>query len=611
MWCLLACEHLARRPPREVWRRGRAAATASGDPPPTERQQPDPQQAPPHHVSLGGGGGGGGGVGGASADHGAYIGSYTPVTRALWRSRLAGGDVPAGGSGGSGGGRVVVSLPFSRDGSLRETYANPWGFVRLGRLFEDLDSLSGTAAFAHAAARGASAAAAADAAGAAGEAPAPKAPPPKLVTASVDAIHLARPLPIGRDLTMSARVVWTGSSSLDVRMEVTQAQGADAGGADAADGADGAPRQTTTPTHASPPPPSEEGPALVALFSYVALDRATGRPAAVPPYVPRTREEEGWFEERQRVADARRRQRQRDKARRLRAAAGGGGGGGGAAGIRAPPTTGAGAAPKPDDADAHADADGRASSQAARADLMRRLAAAAARLADLPALSPPRLLPVSLTRVDNALVTQPQHRNTSGAVFGGFLMRRAFELSFAAAFLFAGCRPAFVRCDDVSFAAPVDVGDLMRFSARVLAAWRCPGGDGGAGAGGGGEGAYLVAIEAVAERARPDRRTVATTNTFRYVFRCRPDARGGAAQGELSCSAGEARRDGATPAAADGAAVRRAAAAPPGEGRPPVVLRVPIPTTAEDAERVSTFLRELSDADVAAVAAALDDAENE
>lgn len=231
---------------------------------------------------------------------------------------------------------------------------------------------------------------------------------------------------------------------------------------------------------------------------------------------------------------------------------------------------------------------------------MARLSAAAARLADLPALSPPRLLPVTLTRVDNALVTQPQHRNTAGRVFGGFLMRRAFELSFAAAFLFAGCRPAFVRCDDVSFSAPVDVGELMRFSARVLAAWSLDAAaDAGEEEGEGDDhqgaavsnnnssnnisnnnnssndnaaaappapsGPWLLAVEVVAERARPERREVSTTNTFRYVFRVRP-----------------------------------ASSAP---------LRVPIPTTAEDAQRVAAALVELSAEDLAAVEAALDAAE--
>ncbi len=175
-------------------------------------------------------------------------------------------------------------------------------------------------------------------------------------------------------------------------------------------------------------------------------------------------------------------------------------------------------------------------------------------------------------------------------------MRRAFEISFAAAFLFAGCRPAFERCEDVSFAAPVDVGDLMRFSARVLAAWRPPAGPGAGGTAGAGDvgGAgrdpapsYLVAVEAVAERARPDQRTVGVTNAFRYVFRCRP---GGTATRQAE--------------RADGAIAAASAAAPP-------LLRMPIPTTAEDAQRVGAMLAELSDEDVTAVAAELDAAERE
>jgi acyl-coenzyme A thioesterase 9 len=481
----------------------------------------------------GGGGGGVGGAGSATNDGGGphhhhhhvplagvssgdgepdpFVGGYTPVTKALWRSRLTwrgSADAAGGASASAAAGpprSVVVTLPFPRDVGLRETYANPWGFVRLGRLLEDLDSLSGTAAFAHVSAAGGGAAAAATA------------PPPQLVTASVDAIHLARPLRLDRDLQMSARVVWSGSSSLDVRMEVRQPE-------EEGDGA------SAPPSASSANPPS-----LVALFSYVALDRATRRPVRVPAFVPATDEERAWFEERRVVAEARRRQRQQAKEQQ--------GGQQGAAGAAAPTTT----TPTKDDP---------------RAELLRRFAAAAARLDDLPALSPPRLLPVSRTRVDNALVTQPQQRNTAGRVFGGFLMRRAFELSFACSYLFAGTRPAFVRCDDVSFAQPVDVGDLMRFSARVLAAWpeqqQQPSSSS----------SFLVAVEVVAERARPDECSVATTNAFRYVFRCA--------------------------AAADSAS-----------------LRVPIPTTAEDAQRVAAMLSELPEDDVLAIRAALEAASRE
>ena len=41
----------------------------------------------------------------------------------------------------------------------------------------------------------------------------------------------------------------------------------------------------------------------------------------------------------------------------------------------------------------------------------------------------------------NTFTCQPQNRNVHGRVFGGFLMRRAFELAHSTTYLFAGCRP--------------------------------------------------------------------------------------------------------------------------------------------------------------------------
>mmetsp|Transcript_55758 Transcript_55758/g.129866 ORF Transcript_55758/g.129866 Transcript_55758/m.129866 type:complete len:140 (-) Transcript_55758:40-459(-) len=47
-------------------------------------------------------------------------------------------------------------------------------------------------------------------------------------------------------------------------------------------------------------------------------------------------------------------------------------------------------------------------------------------------------------------------------------MRRAFELAFANAYMFGGVKPNFLEIDDISFMAPVDVGDLTVFQSRVL-----------------------------------------------------------------------------------------------------------------------------------------------
>lgn len=53
-------------------------------------------------------------------------------------------------------------------------------------------------------------------------------------------------------------------------------------------------------------------------------------------------------------------------------------------------------------------------------------------------------------------------------IFGGFLMKRAFELAFSNAYIFGGSRPIFVELDEVTFTSPVDVGDLLVFNSCVL-----------------------------------------------------------------------------------------------------------------------------------------------
>ena len=82
--------------------------------------------------------------------------------------------------------------------------------------------------------------------------------------------------------------------------------------------------------------------------------------------------------------------------------------------------------------------------------------------AELPALAPRDVVPSSATRTENIFVAQPQQRNLSGRIFGGFLLRRAFELAFATTYVFGGDRPVFKQVSDMDFLRPVDVGDLLR-----------------------------------------------------------------------------------------------------------------------------------------------------
>ena len=46
--------------------------------------------------------------------------------------------------------------------------------------------------------------------------------------------------------------------------------------------------------------------------------------------------------------------------------------------------------------------------------------------------------------------------------------RRAYELAFATAYMFAGQRPTFKEVDEVTFMRPVDVGDLLKFRSCII-----------------------------------------------------------------------------------------------------------------------------------------------
>ncbi|KAE8730553.1 putative calcium ion binding protein [Hibiscus syriacus] len=130
---------------------------------------------------------------------------------------------------------------------------------------------------------------------------------------------------------------------------------------------------------------------------------------------------------------------------------------------------------------------------------------------DMPALADRDNILLRDTRLENAMICQPQQRNIHGRIFGGFLMHRAFELAFSTAYAFAGLVPCFLEVDHVDFLRPVDVGDFLRLKSRVL---------------------YtelenldqpLINVEVVAHVTRPEIRTSEVSNTFYFTFTVRPE----------------------------------------------------------------------------------------
>lgn len=163
---------------------------------------------------------------------------------------------------------------------------------------------------------------------------------------------------------MSGAVVWSGSSSMVIDMQVRQV--------------------------------SEPHPWITASFTFVARSPQTAKASKINRLVPETPEEQARFKE----IEVR---NQKRKAKRQQQAAAGGGGGL-ANGI------GGGSSSK--------------GTHGFNREAMAQLLLSQARpLIEMPCLSDPTCVLVDQTKLSNSTVMQPQQRNQLSRVFGGFLMR--------------------------------------------------------------------------------------------------------------------------------------------------------------------------------------------
>ncbi|KAI5670106.1 hypothetical protein M9H77_10470 [Catharanthus roseus] len=131
---------------------------------------------------------------------------------------------------------------------------------------------------------------------------------------------------------------------------------------------------------------------------------------------------------------------------------------------------------------------------------------------DMPALADRDSILIKDTCLQNSLICQPQQRNVHGRIFGGFLMRRAFELAYATAYSFAGTAPCFLEVDHVDFLKPVDVGNFLRFKSCVLyTELENPS-------------QPLINVEVAAHVMRPQLRSSEVSNKFYFTFSVCSDA---------------------------------------------------------------------------------------
>uniref|UniRef100_A0A8C6RM58 HotDog ACOT-type domain-containing protein n=1 Tax=Nannospalax galili TaxID=1026970 RepID=A0A8C6RM58_NANGA len=80
---------------------------------------------------------------------------------------------------------------------------------------------------------------------------------------------------------------------------------------------------------------------------------------------------------------------------------------------------------------------------------------------------PPKAVWMESTKLKSLDICHPQERNIFNRIFGGFLMRKAYELGWATACSFGGSRPFVVTVDDIMFQRPVEVGSLLFLSSQV------------------------------------------------------------------------------------------------------------------------------------------------
>jgi acyl-coenzyme A thioesterase 9 len=78
-----------------------------------------------------------------------------------------------------------------------------------------------------------------------------------------------------------------------------------------------------------------------------------------------------------------------------------------------------------------------------------------------------RIVYMHQTKLQNVMYMYPQSRNVFGKVFGGWLMREAYELAWLTASLFARSTPTFVCIDDIHFIEPVEIGAVLELNSVV------------------------------------------------------------------------------------------------------------------------------------------------
>ncbi|ORY21849.1 HotDog domain-containing protein [Naematelia encephala] len=120
-----------------------------------------------------------------------------------------------------------------------------------------------------------------------------------------------------------------------------------------------------------------------------------------------------------------------------------------------------------------------------------------------------KIVPIRDTELESVQLMFPQDRNLHGKVFGGILMRLAFELCFTNTAIFASKPLRFLALDSITFRLPVPIGAVLRLTSKVVKTTRPHQGEGG-------EAKVHVVVRAEVEEVETGLRR--ETNTFYFTM---------------------------------------------------------------------------------------------
>ncbi|PVG02136.1 Thioesterase/thiol ester dehydrase-isomerase [Serendipita vermifera] len=76
-------------------------------------------------------------------------------------------------------------------------------------------------------------------------------------------------------------------------------------------------------------------------------------------------------------------------------------------------------------------------------------------------------VPIGKTLLENTMQMYPQQRNIHSKVFGGYLMRLAYELGYSNATIFTRGSLRFLSLDEITFKHPVPIGSVLRLRSKI------------------------------------------------------------------------------------------------------------------------------------------------